>query len=150
MKTVGQINAYDMGRRTSPVFDPEFMENVAGLGQHLAESVGKEFDDVEWYGETGVCPVCHNKLISPTGKGTEVECPLCGIYGDLEVSDGTIRVTFSEAEKKRARNTLAGLYEHYHELHDMMEIVQANIAAHKDDMGDLLAPFYRYAPDYKE
>ena len=85
-----------------------------------------------------------------TGNGTEVECPLCGIYGYLEVTDGKIRVSFSDAEKKRVRNTLAGLYEHYHELHDMMGTVRENIAAHKDDMGDLLAPFYNYAPDYKE
>ena len=50
----------------------------------------------------------------------------------------------------RARNTLAGLYEHHYELHDMMEIVEKNIAAHKDDMGELLAPYYSYAPEYKE
>jgi len=149
MKTVGQINAYDMGRRTSPVFDQAFMDSIAGLGKHLAESIGKEFDEVSWYGEPGVCPVCHNKLLSPTGRGTEIECPLCGIYGELSIEDGQIVTRFPEKQKMRARNTLAGLYEHHYELHDMMEIVEKNIAAHKDDMGELLAPYYSYAPEYK-
>lgn len=150
MKTVGQINAYDMGQMTSPVFHPEFMEKIAGLGKHLAESIGKEFEDVTWYGEEGVCPVCHNNLISYTkGKGTEVECPLCGIYGQIAVEDGEVRVTFSEEEKKRARNTLAGLYEHYYEIRGMMTYVHKNLELYKDSREDLLRPYMEYAPDYK-
>ncbi len=150
MKTVGQIDAYDMGQRTNPVFDKPFMDNVAGLGKHLAESIGKNFDDVSWYGEEGVCPVCHNKLISYTkGKGTEVECPLCGIYGKLSVEDGEVKVSFSDAEKKRARNTLAGLYEHQYEIHGMMDYVKRNMELHKDDFQDLIRPYMDYKPDYK-
>lgn len=151
MKTVGQIDAYDMGRRTKPVFDQAFMDDVAGLGKHLAESIGKEFDDVTWYGEEGVCPVCHNKLISITpGKGTEVECPLCGTYGKLDIVDGQVKVTFSDVEKKRARNTIDGLYEHHYELKEMMTYIMKNLEIHKDDMGDLLKPYFDYSPDYKD
>jgi len=65
------------------------------------------------------------------------------------VENGQISVRFPEKQKLRARNTLKGLYEHHYELHDMMEIVQKNIAAHKDDMGELLAPYFSYAPDYR-
>ena len=150
MKTVGQIDAYDMGRRTKPVFDKEFMDNVAGLGKHLVESIGKEYDDVTWYGEEGVCPVCNNKLISITpGKGTEVECPLCGTYGKLDIVDGQVKVVFSDDEKKRARNTITGLYEHHYELKEMMTYIMKNLELHKDDMGDLLKPYFDYKPDYK-
>ncbi|MDF2513557.1 MAG: multimeric flavodoxin WrbA [Herbinix sp.] len=115
MKTVGQIDAYNMGTAVSPILEDELMEQTAKLGKHLAESIGKPYDQVEWLGEEGVCPVCHNSIIT-IGKTTEVLCPLCGIHGNLSIEDGEVKVTFSEKEQNRARNTLEGLTEHYHEI----------------------------------
>jgi len=122
MKTVGQIDAYDMGHRINPVLDQPFLNEVAGLGRHLADSVGKPYDEVTWYGDEGVCPVCHNKLLT-VGKTTEIECPLCGIYGKISIDGDYLNVTFSEDEKKRARNTYNGLLEHYVELKEMMNVI---------------------------
>ena len=151
MKKVGQIDAYDMGQRTNPLFDEPFMEKVYGLGTHLAEQIGKEFDDVTWYGDDGICPTCHNKLLSVTpGKGTEIECPLCGTFGQIEIVDGQVKVTFPESEQKRARDTMTGLYEHHYEIRDMMNYVMRNLELHKDDMGTLMKPFMDYNPTYKD
>jgi len=88
----------------------------------LADSVGKPYDEVTWYGDEGVCPVCHNKLLT-VGKTTEIECPLCGIYGKISIDGDYLHVTFSEDEKKRARNTYNGLLEHYVELKEMMNVI---------------------------
>jgi hypothetical protein len=47
---------------------------------------------------------------------TFVECPVCGIRGDLEVVDGKIKTTFSEAEQKRSRLFYAGKLGHSTEI----------------------------------
>ena len=53
---------------------------------------------------------------------TDVECPICGIWGKMSIEDGKVKVTFSEEEKNRARNTTTGIYEHYNEIQKMIEI----------------------------
>ena len=50
-------------------------------------------------------------------SGDPVQCPICGIYGELKIENGEIKVTFSEAEQKRSRLTLAGKMEHWNEYH---------------------------------
>lgn len=147
MHTVGQIDAYDMGHRTNPVFDAPFLRQVADLGAHLVHSVGKKADEIDFMGEEGICPVCHNKFLS-VGTTTEVECPLCGIQGELSIQDGAIRVAFSEQQKKRARNTLAGLYEHHYELKDMMAVIIPKLEANKDTLPKLLEPYRNFESTY--
>ena len=58
-----QIDAYGQGRRANPVFDEELMGKCSELGKRVAEAVGKPYEEVEWYGEEGVCPVCHGKVM---------------------------------------------------------------------------------------
>jgi len=132
MKTVGQIDAYNMGRIGSPLLNRELMDQTAALGKHLVASVGKSEVEIEWFGEEGACPVCHNKLITITGQATEVECPMCGILGRLDIADGKIQVTFSEAEKQRARGTYNGLLEHYLEIRGMKDHALPKIQANKE------------------
>ncbi len=144
---VGQIDAYDMGERTNPVLDPPFLANVAGLGKHLVESFGKEREDVAWYGEKGVCPVCHNKIITLNGT-TDVECPMCGIRGKLSVDGDKISVDFSKEEQRRARCTLTGLYEHYYELKHMMSVILPKLEANKDTLPELMKPFADFKSTY--
>lgn len=131
MKTVGQIDAYNMGTIVNPVLEDELMEQTAKLGKHLAESIGKPYDQVEWMGEEGACPVCHNSIIT-VGKTTDVQCPLCGINGKLSIENGEVKVTFSEKEQNRARNTLEGLTEHYHEIQGFVKAFMPKFEANKD------------------
>lgn len=132
MKTVGQIDAYNMGRMGSPLLNKELLEQTAALGKHLVASVGKPYDEVAWLGEEGACPVCHNKLITVLGKSTDIECPMCGILGQLSVEAGEIRITFSEAEQNRARGTYAGLLEHFLEIRGMKDHALPKIMANKE------------------
>lgn len=147
MNVVGQIDAYDMGHRTNPVFDPPFLNEVADLGRHLVNSVGKKKEDIKWMGDKGVCPVCHNKFIS-VGDSVEVECPLCGIKGELSIKNGKINVDFSEKERKRARNTMTGLYEHYYELKDMMAVIIPKLQENKETLPKMLKPYKDFESTY--
>lgn len=147
MHTVGKIDAYDMGHRTNPVLDPPFLQKVADLGKHLTASIGKKPEAITWMGEEGVCPVCHNKFIT-IGETTTVECPLCGIEGELTITDGKIQVEFSAAQQQRARGTMTGLYEHYHELKDMMKVIIPKLESNKETLPKLLAPYKNFKSTY--
>ena len=65
-----------------------------------------------------VCPVCHESILTISHQGTSVECPVCGIEGTLQVTDGKIQVTFSEEQQKRSRLLDAGKWEHSNEIRD--------------------------------
>jgi multimeric flavodoxin WrbA/uncharacterized Zn finger protein (UPF0148 family) len=91
------------------------IERARKLGRRVAEAMGKPIDEVRWMGdEPGTCPVCHSNLLTVT-KRNPVECPVCGISGEIRVDGDEITVTFNEEEQKRSRLTLAGKLEHYRE-----------------------------------
>lgn len=122
MKPVGHIDAYDQGRTGHPLLNKELMAKCAELGKAVAESIGKPYDQVDtWVGDDGVCPICHNMLLSFNGT-TDVECPICGIWGKLSVEGDKVKVVFSEKEQARARNTNIGIYEHYDEIQAMIPV----------------------------
>lgn len=169
--TVGQIDAYDMGHRVNPVLDDAFSAQTAALGRHLVEQIKKPaknvewlgmvdgepmelyprkpYSEVEWFGEQGVCPVCHNKLISISeSRSTTVECPLCGTEAELSIEDGKIKVTFSEEQIARSRNTIKGLYEHHDELHDMMNVIIPTLQTRGDEIAEKMKPIKAFESDY--
>ena len=98
---------------------PEVMERMGVLGQNIVDALnaGTEEGRTRYRSERlGVCPVCHEKQVTITGKGNIVECPICGIEGTLDVVDGEIVVTFSEEQQKRSRLKEAGKWEHSNEI----------------------------------
>ncbi len=147
MKTVGHIDAYDMGRTANPLLDEMLMNKVAKLGKHLVSSIGKPYEEVEWMGEEGVCPVCHNNLIT-IKKTTTVECPICGIEGKISIENEEVKVTFSKEQQKRARNTLEGLTEHYFEIQGMKEVAIPKIMANKDKLEVMLEKYEKFESTY--
>lgn len=147
MKTVGQIDAYNMGTIVNPVLDDDLMERTSKLGAHLANSIGKPYEEVEWLGEEGVCPVCHNSLLT-VGRTTKVECPVCGIEGKLSVENDEVKVTFSEAEQKRARGTYAGLLEHHLEIQGFVSKIPGTIEKSKEKLEKLVPVYENFDPTY--
>ncbi|MFV0364370.1 MAG: hypothetical protein ACK5LL_14975 [Suipraeoptans sp.] len=120
MKCVGHVDAYDQGRTGHPLLDTKLMHKCSDLGKTVAESLGKPYDKVkEWSGDDGACPVCHNSLVS-INTTTKVECPICGIWGDIAIDGDKLSVSWSQEEIDRARNTNIGIYEHYNEIQNMI------------------------------
>ena len=99
------------------LLNDDAMARANKLGRHVAEVMGKSASEMKWKGdELGICPVCHQNEITIKGKNP-VQCPICGINGELKIENGEIKVTFSEEEQKRSRLTLAGKLEHWDEYH---------------------------------
>lgn len=143
MKAVGQIDAYDMGRTANPVLDQDLMNRVGELGRRVAEAVGKPYEEVKWFGEEGTCPVCHCSLLT-VNKTTTVECPICGIKGNLSVDGENVKVEFSKEQQNRARGTKIGLQEHYDEIQGMKDVAIPKIIATKETLPPMLEKYKNF------
>ena len=100
---------------------PDVMDRMRDMGRHIVESlnVKTEEERTRYRGnDTGCCPVCHENLLTVGFDGTKVECPICGIAGELSIKDGELCVEFSEEEQARSRLHDGGKWEHSNEIRD--------------------------------
>jgi len=147
MKVVGQIDVYNMGTAVNPVLEDDLMDRTTKLGQHLANSIGMPYDQVEWMGDEGICPVCHNSFVT-IGKTTDIECPICGIAGKISIENNEVKVTFSKEEQKRARDTLAGLTEHYLEIQGFVKAFMPKFEKNKDRIAAEMKKYESFESTY--
>ena len=148
MKVVGQINANDQGRKTSPFLDPPMMEDVFKLGENLAGNLGVPYDETVWFGEEGTCPVCHLNLMTVDGTDT-VTCAVCGSKGKTTIEGGHMKIVFPEEQVKRARNTIVGLNEHHSEIGEMMRICIPILMEKKEFLDGKKKEYAAYKPTWK-
>ncbi len=95
------------------------MDRMTLMGQHMVDALAAETDEERkrWRGdEEGTCPVCHCDFLQVMHDHMSVECPICGIRGELKVVDGSIQVEFSEEEQNRSRLRWNGKLEHSTEI----------------------------------
>jgi len=89
---VDQVRFAGAGTPASIVLDLDALERARQLGRNVAEQLGRAYEDVEYRGEPGLCPLCHLNLIDV--RGETVECASCGAEGRLEIVDGAVTVAF--------------------------------------------------------
>ena len=147
MKVVGQINANDQGRKTSPFLDPPMMDDMFAMGENLANNLGVPYDETTWFGKEGTCPVCHLNLLMVNGTDT-VTCPVCGIHGKITVADGKLKVNFPPEQVKRARNTINGVNEHHAEIGEMMRICIPILQEKKEFLAEKKKEYMAYKPKW--
>ena len=125
IQVVDQMQVLGVSRWGHVVLNDEAVARARKLGHNVAQAMGKSEKEVRWMGdEPGTCPVCHSNLLTVTKKNP-IECAICGIKGEIKVEGDDIFVTFSEEEQKKARLTVAGKVEHYHEIRDSFRIAAA-------------------------
>ena len=148
-KCVGHVDAYDQGRTGSPLLDKALMKKCADLGRAVAQSIGKPYEEVNtWVGDDGDCPVCHNRLVSLNGT-TNVECPVCGIWGELKIEDGKVFVDWPEKEIARARNTLPGIYEHHDEIRNMITVCVPKLMENKEFLDEKIKKYKNFENNWQ-
>ena len=57
---------------------------------------------------------------------------------------GQGNVEFSEEEKNRARNTTIGIYEHYNEIQNMIEVCVPKLVANKDTLPKMMEKYKNF------
>jgi multimeric flavodoxin WrbA len=79
------------GTPASVVLQPAALERARLLGSRVAGQLGRSFQEVEYLGAPGLCPLCHLSVIDVRSGGV-VECATCGAEGrmaaDASADDG--------------------------------------------------------------
>lgn len=140
MKVMGNYNANCMGTIGNPYLDEKLIADMHEMGRRTV--LGLEDESIAFFQPEGkpqgVCPVCHQRLITILPGTTKVECPVCGIEGELSIKDGAVNVEFSGTQQKRARGTFAGLREHTVEIQSFGGICGPKIMANKEKLDQLM------------
>ncbi len=132
---VDQVCFQGAGTPASIVLDPEAIERARRLGRNVAAQLGRDFDDVEYKGEPGLCPLCHLSVIAI--RGEVAECASCGAEGRFEVVDGTVTVTFSPEGLEASVIAMAEKRAH---IREVVQTAGAH-AARADEIAAGAAPF---------
>lgn len=87
---VDQFVISGAGTPKSVVLDDEALARSARLGHNVAAQLGRSFDEAEYVGESGLCPLCHLNVVTLNGRA--VSCATCGAEGRL-ADDFTVEWT---------------------------------------------------------
>lgn len=140
MKVMGNYNANCMGTTGNPYLNDKLIDDMHEMGKNTVLGLKDEstpfFQPVDK--PEGVCPVCHQRLITILPGTTKVECPVCGIEGELSIKDKAVEVVFSKEQQNRARGTFAGLREHTVEIHGFGAICAPKIMENKEKLDKLM------------
>ena len=98
---------------------PERMERTHQLGVNVAKSMAVPTEELQWYGEEGYCPVCHNDLMVMR-EGDTVQCAVCGIDGKIRVENGKMDIEFPEAVRIESRLTMKEKFVHGDEIFSLI------------------------------
>jgi len=133
---VDQVRFSGAGTPRSIVLDPAALARARQLGRNVAEQLGRAYEDVEYRGEPGLCPLCHLNLIELTGR--HVECGSCGAEGRLEIGpDGEPTVVFDAAGLEKSVNHPVEKRAHSEEILE----TAARHAARAEEVATGAAPF---------
>ncbi len=84
------------GTPASVVLQPWALDRARLLGERIAQQLGRPFDDVEYLGEPGLCPLCHLNVID-VREDDVVECATCGAEGQLLADEsGGVSIVFDD------------------------------------------------------
>jgi hypothetical protein len=112
----------------------------------MARQLGRSFDDVEYRGEPGLCPLCHLSLISV--RGDVAECGGCGAEGRAVV-DATGRLSVDFPPEGLEKSVLHPVEKRAHS--EEILATAARHAGRADDVAAGAAPFdawdHRVAPE---
>lgn len=132
---VDQVEFAGAGSPQSIVLDPAALERAQLLGRNVAAQLGRAYDDVEYRGAPGACPMCHLDVLVLRGDG--VECASCGARGAFSVTDGRVGVVFGPDGLVQSILTMQEKVAHFHE-------VQETAARHAPLRADITAKAQAY------
>lgn len=117
MAVADQLLVGGAGMPRSVVLDASALVAAARVGASVGEQLGLPFEEVQYRGESGLCPLCHLSIVSV--RDDTVECATCGAAGRLVVEDGVAAVRFDDpAGLERSVIALAEKRAHFREVQE--------------------------------
>jgi hypothetical protein len=134
---VDQFVVGGAGTPQSVVLDGDALRRAARLGGHVATQLGRDFEDAQYAGDPGLCPICHLDVVQLLGRA--VTCATCGAQGRLrddfsvEWTDLTTSVISMDDKRlhyeeilqtaqhhAKIRDEIAERASHYHGYHPIL------------------------------
>jgi multimeric flavodoxin WrbA len=96
---IDQIMAYAQGPGEL-ILKSDSLERAHKAGRALVEAL--KSNNSTYQGEPGLCPVCHNNLLTISKDGKYFECPMCLVKGKPSMDEkGNLTIKFLETERHR-------------------------------------------------
>lgn len=114
---VDQVQFAGAGSPASIVLDDEAMARAAQLGRNVAEQAGRPYDEVEYRGAEGICPMCHLDVIAVMPDGT-IECASCGAAGTVAMREGSLAFVFRPEGRAQSVLTYGEKLAHFAEVQE--------------------------------
>ncbi|WP_264453762.1 flavodoxin family protein [Paenibacillus polymyxa] len=120
-----QINVVDkmlvnwVGLPGSVVFKENELNRARQSGRHVAETLMNPNTEAKYIGESGLCPICHSKLVEIRNHDDNYPaiCGICGVKGTLEVEQGKVKFNVAEEDRAHSHVLISGKFEHADELY---------------------------------
>jgi multimeric flavodoxin WrbA len=107
------------------------------LGANVAEQLGRPYEQVQYRGEPGLCPLCHLNVVDVRADGV-VECATCGAAGRLAVVDGSPRFDFDDPAG--LEKSVIAMAEKRHHAEEILDTAAAH-AARAEEVAAGAAPY---------
>ena len=108
---------------TNIIIDDNRVKKVNEIGKNLAIAA-REAEEAEYLGDSGICPHCHSRNFYLNNDSNEAVCCLCGIIGEIKVTDGKISFLFPEEQISHAHNTMPGKLIHVNDIRNTVEVLK--------------------------
>ena len=150
-KSAVVVDRLIVGHNPAPsmvVLNDAVMERARQLGRNVGEALLKRRDGQSfgYVGDSGVCPVCHCKLLEMRGNN-QVACPYCDARGTLTVVDRQVKLVWDEDSMEKNRFTVYGETEHrkgiglgHKRAAENREQIRERMAALEDFGGTIILP----------
>ncbi|MGD9210031.1 MAG: flavodoxin family protein [Desulfobacteraceae bacterium] len=111
------------------IMEDEKVAKAHQIGVNIAKAA-QDYNSAAYMGDAGVCPHCHSRNFYLNNQAAEAICCLCGIKGELQVTDGKITFSFPQEQLEHAHDTLTGKFHH---MDDIKKNEGANMAMRKTE-----------------
>jgi flavone/flavonol reductase len=113
---VDQVEFAGAGSPASIVLQPEALERARRLGGNVGAQLGRPYDEAEYLGDPGACPLCHLSVIAL--RGATAECATCGAVGLLRAGDDGVVFELMPDGARRSILSLDEKLDHFGEVQD--------------------------------
>ncbi len=110
LKVVDQVMFYAQGPGEI-LLNQSAMQRARKVGVNLFKAANKPSSKIDYYGELGVCPICHQNLFQI--KNGKLECALCQAKARVEIVDGNIKLVFDKNSLEGNRWSEQALSKHF-------------------------------------
>lgn len=110
LRVVDQVMFYAQGPGEI-LLDHLAMERARKVGANLFHAVSNLSHKKYYYGEPGICPVCHQNLFEV--ENGNLECALCQAKVELKMVDGKVKFVFDKNSFKDSRWSDKALFKNF-------------------------------------